>query len=202
MKAEEEPTPSPNSEVDSFRCAAGATVGKLVLRLATSMVAMDRGDGRPPIALWAAVVAEDWPVVLREWDYWVSRDLEATHASACDWRSAAACMIGSAGEVLQKEGVAGPPTDLLAAWDAREPREVLRAWRRWIAREISTLSHVRQADEWARYVEILPPARRDMAAEHPAIQAEIAATEFEAAAVDGRARDLLSGWQGDGTNCG
>ena len=101
MKADEEPKPSPHSEVDCFRCTAGATVGKLILRLATPIVATDRGDGRPPIALWAAVVAEDWPLMLREWTTGC-RVTSKGHTAASVIGGQPRHHIGSAGEFYRK----------------------------------------------------------------------------------------------------
>lgn len=63
--------------------------------------------------------------------------------------------------------------------DVHDAEATRREWSRWIAEQFAAAKDGARADEWARYSESLPTGLQSLAAEHPAQQAELAATTFE-----------------------
>lgn len=175
--------PEPARENECVRCRAGATVGLIILEMSHWMGRMHRGDGRPPAALMAALYAEDWEAVKRQWDAWVWPQLQDEHEQATAWRSTADSMIRVTGEVLQSHGGSGPPPDLIAARAVGEARAVAAEWIRWILRAVDDVAAKRASEEWEAYAATLPAELRELAAEHPVKQAEVIATEFEVMAM-------------------
>src|SRR4051794_9226005 len=121
MSGTDQPEPTP--EPECVRCRAGATVGRMILQMASWLRVLHRGDGRPPAPLMAALYAEDWAQVKQEWDTWVWPQLKDEHYQAISWLTTADTMLQTTSEALKELGGSGPPTDLVKAREAGEARE-------------------------------------------------------------------------------
>jgi hypothetical protein len=159
------------------RCEAGATVADMVRSQALWMYTLERGECRPPAALWEAVLAEDWLTVRREWDRWVWTELREMDRTGKHWRALARTAVQVTVNELKSAGVSSPLPDDLDA--ALEPDAILREWLSWIRKGIATVKDAARLHEWTRFVESLPVELRALAVEHPERQAEVAACVFE-----------------------
>lgn len=155
------------------RCAAGATVMQMVRSQALWFAATGRGDGVPPEALWEAVWAEDWPAVQSEWEKWVQPALREMHNTGREWRATSAIMADSAARAIGEPF----PTDI------HDPIAVQRTWVQWIRDQVTATRECVRSDEWSAFSQSLPVELRDLAIEHPARQADLAAATFEVEAL-------------------
>jgi hypothetical protein len=174
----DEPTTSAGEPGDGCsRCEAGATVANMVRSQALWMYTLERGECRPPAALWEAVLAEDWLTVRREWDRWVWPELREMDRAGRDWRALASTAVQVTVKELISAGVSSPsPGDLDAGL---EPDAILREWLSWIRKGIASVKDDARRHEWERFVEALPVELQAVAVEHPERQAEVAACVFE-----------------------
>ena len=134
--------PEHTRESECVRCSAGATVGLLILAMGRLLARLRWGDSRAPATLMAALYAEDWAQVGREWDSWVWPQLEDEHHQAVRWRTTAHTMIATTSEALKRQGGSGAPADLVAAGEAGEapPGIAFGSFRRCIWRSTSVPS--------------------------------------------------------------
>jgi hypothetical protein len=141
----------------------------MVRHQASWFAAIGRGDGRPPGALWDAVLAEDWPTVRSEWDKWVQPVLRELYNTGREWRATIAVMADSAAQAVGEPF----PTDI------HDPMAVQRHFGTWMRKQVVSAREGVRSDEWAEFSQALPAELQPMAAEHPSYQAEVAATTFE-----------------------
>ncbi len=160
------------SEQQCSRCAAGFTVMMMVRHQASWFSELGLGAGKPP-ALWEAVLAEDWPTVLSEWDKWVQPVLRELHNTGREWRATIAVMADSATRAIGEPF----PTDI------HDPIAVQRHFGTWIRKQVTAAREGVRSDEWAEFSQALPVELQAMATEHPTRQAEVAAAAFEVEAL-------------------
>ncbi|MCX2715836.1 hypothetical protein C1S82_31215 [Mycolicibacterium cosmeticum] len=158
-----------HGEQQRSRCAASVSAMLMVRHQASWFAQVGRGDGRPPAALWKAVLAEDWPTVCREWDKWVQPVLREMDKAEREWRATIAVMADSAARAV------GQPFPA----DIHDPMAVQRQFGTWIRKQVTAAREGVRSDEWAQFSQALPAELQPMAAEHPTYQAEVAATTFE-----------------------
>lgn len=155
---------------------AAATVAAMVRSQAGWMSALEIGDAGPPAALSAALEAEDWAAVRREWDTWVLHTLRDLNRSVRDWRALTATTVQSTVRALTAAGTGSlvPP-----AVDVVDEDSISETWLPWIRAAVAAVKGDTRAAEWSCHADALPVELRSMAVEHPEQQAELAATTFE-----------------------
>lgn len=155
---------------------AAATVASMVRSQALWMSTLEIDDSGPPAALAAALEAEDWAAVRREWDTWVLHTLRDLNRSVRDWRALTATTVQSTVRDLTAAGTGSlvPP-----ALDAVDEDSIMRTWLPWIRAGIEAVKGDTRAAEWSCYLEALPVELQVLAAAHPEQQAEAAASAFE-----------------------
>ena len=152
------------SESECVDCPARATVGIMIKGVARQLGQIGAGDGRPPAALWAAMCAEDWQGIQREWDRWMRPQLTRLADSRRDWKWAADSVIEHTRDVLDEAlppdaavlkvmrctaawltGKDELPPPVAARW---EEREWGRAWHEWDASLWGELNRVPPERLW------------------------------------------------------
>lgn len=164
------------SSPDGGHGDAAATVAAMVRSQARWMSTLEIDDSGPPAALAAALEAEDWAAVRREWDMWVLHTLRDLNRSVRNWRALTATTLQSTVRELTTAAAGSlvPP-----AVDVVDEDSIMRTWLPWIRAGIETVKGDVRAAEWSCYSKALPVELRTLAAVHPEQQAEVAATTFE-----------------------
>jgi hypothetical protein len=140
------------------------------------MSALEISDAGPPAALVAALEAEDWAAVWREWDTWVLHTLRDLNRSVRNWRALTTTTVQCTVRTLTAAGTGSlvPP-----AVDVVDEDSISGTWLPWIRAAVAAVKGDTRAAEWSCHADALPIELRSMAVEHPEQQAEAAAAASE-----------------------